>query len=294
MTLDIMMPFYGDPAQFRAAVSSVIAQTDPDWRLTIIDDVYPDVEPGLWAQGLGDPRIVYLRNPVNLGVAGSFQRCVDEMVEPYGVIMGCDDLMRRNYVERVSALVERFPDASYIQPGVEVIDHSGRVYSPLADRVKAVCRVRGPYPSEHSGEAIVASLARGNWTYFPSICWKTEVMRQYGFRRDYEVVLDLALQMAILGGGGSLVVDSDIAFSYRRHEASVSSGGAQDGSRFVEERDFFRELSSTMLSLGWHRAARAARTHLTSRLNATSQLPRALRTRDWTGAAILLRHLVGR
>jgi glycosyltransferase involved in cell wall biosynthesis len=291
MTLDIMMPFYGDPEQFRAAVASVLAQTDPDWRLTIVDDVYPDTGPGHWAESIGDSRVVYLRNPTNLGVAGNFQRCIDEMTEPYGVIMGCDDIMRPGYVARMAALVKRFPEASYLQPGVEVIGTSGTVYTPLADRVKRMCRVRGQHPAQYSGEGITASLVRGNWTYFPSICWKTDVLKRTGFRPDYEVVLDLALQMEILMGGGRMVVDDDVVFSYRRHDASVSSGGAHDGTRFVEERDYFRELHRSLNALGWRSAARAARLHLTSRLNAASQLPRAIRMRDGRGLVTLSRHV---
>src|SRR4051794_2428172 len=77
VTIDIMMPFYGDPQLFRDAVASVMAQTDADWRLVVIDDVYPDTRPGEWLQSLGDPRIRYLRNETNLGVSGNFSKSVD-------------------------------------------------------------------------------------------------------------------------------------------------------------------------------------------------------------------------
>jgi glycosyltransferase involved in cell wall biosynthesis len=294
MTLDITMPFYGSPEQFRLAVQSVLAQTDPDWRLTVVDDVYPDEEPGRWLQSLGDDRIVYVRNSTNLGVSGNFQKCIDLMTEEHGVIMGCDDLLGERYVARVTELITAFPSASYIQPGVDVIDDEGRPTLPLADRIKRLCRVRGPHPSIHSGEPLAASLMRGNWTYFPSLCWRTETLKRHGFRAEYDVVLDLALQMDILTSGGSLLVDDEVVFSYRRHEASVSSGGAQDGSRFIEERDYFAELRGRFDELGWPRAARAAALHATSRLNAVSRLPGALRARDRAGAAILARHALGR
>lgn len=293
MTLDITMPFYGSPEQFRLAVESVLAQTDPDWRLTVVDDVYPDEEPGRWLRSLGDERIVYVRNPTNLGVSGNFQKCVDLMTEEYGVIMGCDDLLGPRYVARVAELATAFPSASYIQPGVDVIDDAGRTTLPLADRIKRLCRVRGQHPALYTGEAIAASLMRGNWTYFPSLCWRTETLKRHGFRAEYDVVLDLALQMDIVTSGGSLLVDDEVVFSYRRHEASVSSGGAQDGSRFIEERDYFAELGARFRELGWPRAARAAALHVTSRLNAVSRLPGALLARDRSGVAILARHALG-
>jgi len=37
-TIDIMLPYYGDVALMQNAVRSVIAQSDPDWRLTVVDD----------------------------------------------------------------------------------------------------------------------------------------------------------------------------------------------------------------------------------------------------------------
>jgi len=38
MTFDIMLPYYGDFPLMQIAVRSVQAQTDPDWRLTVVDD----------------------------------------------------------------------------------------------------------------------------------------------------------------------------------------------------------------------------------------------------------------
>ena len=55
MIVDIMLPYYGDVALMQAAVRSVIAQSDPDWRLTVVDD---GKEPGVpeWFAALGTTR----------------------------------------------------------------------------------------------------------------------------------------------------------------------------------------------------------------------------------------------
>ena len=76
MTIDIMLPHYGDTALMQAAVQSVLDQTDKDWRLTVVDDGRePDVPE--WFASLGDERVRYLRNEVNLGITRNFQKCVD-------------------------------------------------------------------------------------------------------------------------------------------------------------------------------------------------------------------------
>ncbi|WP_308796718.1 glycosyltransferase family 2 protein [Agromyces silvae] len=293
--LDVVMPFWGDPLQFRLAVESVLAQDSGGWRLTILDDAYPDRAPGEWAAGLADPRVTYLRSPENRGVNGSFREAVRLATAPYSVIMGCDDLMLPGYARRIRQLTQAFPTASYVQPGVEVIDAEGRVARPLADRVKAALRPRlDGHTRELGGEALAASLLRANWTYFPSIAWRTDALKQFDFRPDYEVVLDLALQIEIVESGGTMVLDDVPAFRYRRHAASVSSWRAAEGSRFAEERRYLAEAAAGMRRRGWTRAAREASLRATSRLNALSVLPRALVSRDGAGTRALIRHGIGR
>ncbi|MDN4639286.1 glycosyltransferase [Agreia sp. PsM10] len=293
MTLDILMPFYGRIDQFQSAVESVRAQTSADWRLVIVDDVYPDTSAGEWAIGLDDPRITYLRNEHNLGVSGNFNRCISLIENDFAVIMGCDDLMRPGYAARIAQLRSRYPEADLLQPGVAVIDQNGEPALPLADRVKTALRPRGPRPRVLGGEELAASLLRGNWCYFPSLCWRSDRLREFGFREDRRVVQDLTLIMQIVLSGGTLVLDDEVVFDYRRHAASVSSQGGVDGSKFAEERDVFYETADRCDDLGWHRAARVARRHVPSRLNALSELPAALRSGDSDGRRALLRHVLG-
>jgi hypothetical protein len=208
------------------------------------------------------------------------------------VVMGCDDLLEPDYLARLRELLTRHPDVDYVQPGVGVIDDEDRPILPLADRVKGFYRPRRADELELTGEDLARSLLRGNWTYFPSICWRTQTIRRHGFRPQYEIVLDLALQLDIALDGGTLLVDDDQTFLYRRHAASASSTAAVDGSRFDEESAFFRDAAARTAALGWRRAARAARLHLSSRLNAVTQLPAALRASGLRGARPLMRHIL--
>ena len=260
-----MMPFYGDVEQFKQAVTSVLEQSDPDFRLVVIDDCHPSDEPREWLAGLADGRVHYERNAHNLGVNGNFRRCVDLVTADRYVVMGCDDVLLPGYLAGVRALADAHPDAAVIAPGVEVIDADDQVVRPLGDRIKAVLA-----PSSATvlrGEAMATSLYRGNWTYFPSLLWRTEPVRRVGFRPGLEIVLDLALLVDLASAGRSLVYDPEVVFSYRRHRASVSSVQAVDGRRFAEENRFFADEAQRCEAHGWPKAARAARWHATSRLN---------------------------
>jgi hypothetical protein len=293
MSLEIMMPFYGRIDHFKLAVQSVLEQDDSNWSLTVVDDVYPDLEPGNWLTGLKDHRITYIRNEANLRPSRNYNKCVGLASADFMTLMGCDDIMLPGYVRRVREILVAVPGADIVQPGVSVISESGQAILPLADRVKAWIRPRAKGAREYAGEDLALSLLRGNWTYFPSLVWRTERLRNFGFRTDLDVVQDLAMLMQIIGAGGTLVLDDAIVFSYRRHATSVSAVTGPDGSKFKQERTLFFETSDAFRALGWCKAARAARSHALSRLNALSELPGAVRTNNVAGKSTLTRHILG-
>jgi len=292
-TIDVLIPFYGDPALLQVAVRSVLDQTDAGWRLVVIDNDYPDPEPGRWVQGLDDPRVTYLRNERNLGVSGNLRRCLELAESSHFVIMGADDVMHPHYVATVRRAAAEHPQATMIQPRVAIIDEQGRPIRPLVDRTKSFLAPSAGRTHVLDGERLATSLLHGNWAYFPALTFNREQVAGRTFRPDMETVFDLDFLMDTIIGGGSLVLLAEEAFSYRRHAASVSSVTARDTARFEEEARLFAELAPRLGALGWKSAARAARLHATSRLHAIALLPRAVRSGDQQVSRQLLRHATG-
>lgn len=288
-----MMPFYGRVDHFKLAVQSVLDQDDPNWRLVIVDDVYPDLSAGEWASSLGDSRITYIRNEENLRPSRNYRKCVGLMQSDFAVIMGCDDIMLPRYVSRVRELTRQYPNVSVIQPGVEVIDSDGNIHTPLADRVKRLYLPNGRGVRVLSGEALAVSLLRASWFYFPSLVWNVEHLRRHEFRADLDVTQDIAMLLKLVEDGGSIAIDDEIVFHYRRHAESVSAVTGVDGSKFAQERTVFAEAERAFRAIGWKRAARAARFHLTSRLHSAAALPAAVRAGDHDGRRNILRHTFG-
>lgn len=293
MTFHILLPFYGRFDHFRLAVESVLAQVDADWKLTVVDDRYPDLAPGEWLLGLDDPRIEYVRNKVNLGVSRNYLACVDRMEGEFSMLFGCDDVMLPNFLVRVKDLIAENPDAAIIQPGAEVIDSAGTVYRPLVDRMKNHYRPAGTGVRRLAGEDLAVSLLRGNWTYFPSLVWRVSELRRHGFTEHLDVVQDLIMLLDIIEDGGVFVLDDRISFQYRRHQQSVSSATAASGVRFKQERELFDAEVVRFAELGWRSAARTARWHLSSRLNAATRIPRAVAAGNGRGVIALTRHTLG-
>ncbi|HEX7536742.1 MAG TPA: glycosyltransferase family 2 protein [Dermatophilaceae bacterium] len=299
MTVDVLLPYYGDVAMMKQAVESILGQTSPDWTLTVIDDRYPDESiPGYFGTlAAQDSRITYLRNEQNLGANGNYRKALTFVRHELAVVMGADDVMLKNYIETVVAAHEQFPSAQIIQPGVEVIDEHNQHATGLVDRMKRVYTPRVPGRTGRrllSGEPLAVSLIRGNWLYFPSVCWRSDALVAMSFREGLNVVQDLALALDLIKAGGCLVVDSTVCFQYRRHRQSDSSWRALEGTRFIEEREFFTGMAGEFDAIGWRRAARTARLHLSSRLNAATLLPRAWRSKQHQGVRNLREHVLAR
>ena len=299
MTVDVLFPYYGDVAMMKQAVDSVLGQTSSDWTLTVIDDGYPDDSiPGYFGALVAkDPRITYLRNEENLCANGNYRKALTFVRHELAVVMGADDVMLPNYLETVVAAHTQFPSAQIIQPGVQVIDEHNKPGSGLIDMMKRVYapRVHGSDGRRLlSGEPLAISLMRGNWLYFPSVCWKSDTLVATNFREGLNVVQDLALALDLIKAGGSLVVDNTVCFQYRRHRQSDSSWRALEGTRFIEEREFFAQMADEFAAIGWRRAARTARLHLSSRLNAATLLPKAWRTKQHQGVRNLREHVLAR
>ncbi|MFL6090649.1 MAG: glycosyltransferase [Aeromicrobium sp.] len=272
-TVHFLVAYWGDPDFLDAAVASVISQTDDRWLLTIVDDAYPGGRARDRYADHPDHRIEYLRNEVNLGVAGNFERCRTLARGDLVVFLGSDDLLRPDFVAcaRSSAATT---DWTILQLGVEVIDDDGRPARTLTDRVKAWLAPNRP--TTLRGEPLAISLLRGNWLYWPSLVFRRGALDRHAFRQDLPIILDLALIMELVLDGASLSVRDDPVFAYRRHSASASSVSLLEGERLADERRFLREMAHRLRDHGWRRAARVCRWRVVSRLQGLASLPTAV------------------
>lgn len=260
--VDVLLTYWGEFDLLRIAIESVISQTNENWRLLIFDDCYPSLEASEYCAKLHDDRIVYFRHKKNIGVSKNFNFALQKATANYCVLLGCDDKMLPSYIETALANIG---DSDFYQPSVEVIDEHHNVYLPIGDRAKKLLQPKSS--GQLSGEKLATSLSHGNWLYFPSILWKTTTIKKYGFDPSYTITQDVMLEFRIIKDGGTLFFDKNITFQYRRFPKSVSSSGISSGARFKEENKIYTYFTNEFSSIGWMKAARASRIHITSRLN---------------------------
>lgn len=291
MYLDIFVPYWGDPALLRETVHSVLQQDCDDWRLTVLDDAYPDSWAGPWLDGLADPRVRYVRNQTNLGIVNNYRKCLQEASSDLVLLLGCDDALHPNYVRVMLDAHRQYPTATILQPGVQVIDERSQPIKTLADGIKKRWLTpRGDAMQLLSGDELAAGLLHGNWLYWPSLCFRKAGLSGIDFHDDMKLTHDLGFVLDIVFSGQQLLYVPEVCFSYRRHSASASNANLFDGRRFGDERRCFSHAKNRASALGWTKSARAASLHLTSRLNALVTLVDAVKQRRGRAVVGLIKH----
>lgn len=261
--VDILLPYWGDFKLLKMAVESVLAQTEQDWCLLVFDDCYPSDEAKQYFSKQSDKRITYYRHKKNIGITNNFNYALQAAKADYCIMFGCDDIMLPTYIETA---LGNIGNADFYQPYVDVIDKDGKIYLPLADRVKRILQPRKS--GVYKGQKLAASLCRGNWLYFPSILWKTKVIQKYGFDSKYKILEDVVLELSLIRDGYTLAFDRTTTFQYRRFAESLSSKEkSKDGVRFTEESEVYNSFAKEFKKNGWHKASLAAKLQITSRLH---------------------------
>lgn len=257
--VDIVIPYFNGFEYLQTSVSSVLGQSFTNFRLIIIDDGTGDPQTAKYIEGLNDPRIAYVSNPTNIGIARNFEKSRLAISSKWGVILGHDDLLLPNYLEEMLSAAAKFPTAGIIQPIIEVIDNNGAVIKTTVDTVKGYIRsftitlAKGRRHSLWTNEAILVSpglaskaIMVGDFLYFPTLMWENAYLRKQQFRQDLEITLDIELIVSLLQmGAGLLLVEKPLA-QYRRHVASKSGIPERKIHRLSEETALYKELTQTL------------------------------------------------
>lgn len=254
------IPFYGSLTFLDRALTSVTNQTVEDWKAIIVDDCSPSEGALELVKGLDDPRITYVRNERNLGLAGNWNRCIELTSTPLVTLLHSDDELFPHYARTMLDAHAAWPNAAAVFCEAETIDHRGEPIFSLRDRVKRWLLPVSGRPFALKGEEGARRLLRGNFVMCPSLCYKRRTFDGLRFLAEWQFVLDLDFLMRGLMAGEVFVGVPDKAFRYRRHPAQATVECERNLRMFVEEIAFWRWAADESRALGWSRAMAVAQT----------------------------------
>lgn len=147
--LSIGLPVYNGERFLAQALECLLAQTFGDFELVISDNASTDRTPEIChAYVQRDPRVRYVRNPLNLGSVPNFNRVFELSTAPLFKWAAHDDLHHETYLEGCVRLLDEDPAVVLAHSGTAFIDDHGELF-PL-------CPETGSYIDPKTAAHVVA------------------------------------------------------------------------------------------------------------------------------------------
>lgn len=160
------------------AIESVLNQTFGNFELIFINDGSTDKTKEI-VLSYQDPRIIYLDNERNLGLATSYNRGIDIAKGDYIARMDSDDICRPDRFEKQLSLLETRPDLDIVGSSISIINEEGRY---MARHHRSVTQ-----------KGIKFSSLFSTPMYHPTVMGRAKIFKSYHFNEnlvnseDYEL-----------------------------------------------------------------------------------------------------------
>jgi len=257
--LTIVLPFFNERGWIGRTIDSLAAQSDPRFRLLLIDNGSTDdgaAEAAIHAARLGSPSTI-----LSCSVPGKIHAMAASLAAvetPLVAICDADTHYPPDYVKRIVALFERHPDAA----AVMAIDLYAPQQSPQSVRRAAyILRKSRRFPNKcHAGgyaQAFRTSALRAAGGFEP--------------RRWPYVLEDHEIVHRVMRHGRTLYDADHICFPSNRRTSRKSVSWTRT------ERLLYRYIPSQALDWYFYR-------FLGPRLAARNSMGIALRTKDWSSS----------
>ena len=109
----VAMSCYRDGGYLREAISSVLSQTSPEWRMSLVLDGGADEETRGVFDGVSDSRVRKFAFAENMGPYVALNKAVEMSESTYVLPMGADDLLPSDCIERILGRFEEAPDLDF-------------------------------------------------------------------------------------------------------------------------------------------------------------------------------------
>lgn len=126
--VSVLVPSYNYASQLRRCIDSVLAQRYDSFELVISDDASTDESDAI-IRSYRDPRLVYERQPRNLGMVPNWRRCLELATGEYLLLLGADDCLKPHMLARCAQVLERDPQIAFCHTAAEFFDGAGKIVS---------------------------------------------------------------------------------------------------------------------------------------------------------------------
>lgn len=123
--ISVVMPVRNGERFIRDALDSILSQSIKNLEILVINDASEDQSSAI-VKSYNDFRIRLINNNKKLGLAKSRQKAVSCTLGEYIAFLDCDDIARRDRLEKQISYLENHPKVSLVGSWVEIIEENGR------------------------------------------------------------------------------------------------------------------------------------------------------------------------
>ena len=223
--VSVIMPAYNAEKYIAAAIDSILGQTYGNFELIIINDCSKDRTEEMIAS-YDDPRIVYLKNEENLGVAAALNKGLAVAKGEYIARMDADDISLPERLAKQLAYLDANESIAVLGANVESFNEHGTISTGWS----------ATEPEQMKVDMLFAcGLAH------PSVMMRTSVIRELGgYDPEFNGLEDYELWCRVLENH-KITTLPDILLRYRIHNSQVTQNPS------LRYRELYRVLKTRQI-----------------------------------------------
>ncbi|MCQ2368169.1 MAG: glycosyltransferase [Kiritimatiellae bacterium] len=125
MKISFLVPSYNHEKYVSGFIQSVLAQTNPNWEMIIVDDCSVDRNVEI-IKTYSDARIKFVQTPFNSGINAALNLAYKYSSGEIISTIAADDELEPEYTEKVIAAFTAYADVGVVYTPLAVIDGNGR------------------------------------------------------------------------------------------------------------------------------------------------------------------------
>lgn len=206
--ISVILPVYNGADYIAEAIQSVLEQSFESFEFIIINDGSSDNSEQI-ILSFADSRIVYIKNPINLGLIKTLNKGVSLAKAEYIARMDADDVCEKNRFRKQYQFLNRHPDYLMCGSWVHTIDECGKI----TGRIKRIS----------NSELIRANMLFTTPLIHPSVMIRADVLKDHLYSEDAKHCEDMELwpRLAFQLNGKFYNIKKNL-LNYRIHSQNIS------------------------------------------------------------------------
>ncbi|HVX52213.1 MAG TPA: glycosyltransferase family 2 protein [Chitinophagaceae bacterium] len=221
--VSVLIPTYNYAHFLDEAIQSVLSQTYQNFELIIIDDGSKDNTDEVVKKYLTDGRVRYLKNDVNIGLVGNWNRCLSLATGDYIKYLCADDKFDGELLEKFVEVMERYNKVSLVVCARKSLGNPENT-------------VKLPFKYLQSGKTIIAdTLNNKGWLGEPSaVMFRRRDLAVGNFRPDVIWLPDWEMWLRLLNVGDCYIIPEPLVY-VRIHAGQLTKKVIRNFTNYFEE-----------------------------------------------------------